>query len=173
MFVTILLGIFLGIFLYKWTIYYIIDNNYDFLNKTLVIIILLALLILPPIILILLVLNYIVLPCVKKADRLQKEACELFLKSIETMREDKFVKKYSHIKISPFPDFIDERYRVEFIRNANDICGYWYHRMKNDCVNSRFVDFDHEPTVDDALRHGPWYKTTIKTNKIKNNNKTL
>jgi hypothetical protein len=161
---TFILCVIFGGLLDIWTTNYIaerrIENYYD-INETFASIIGWAGPILPPILLLWVVVKFIIVPCEKKAIQMQNEAYDIFIKSLETIKENN-VNGINHLngKCRACYKFNYDWYQVEVSQHGDEnfITLFWYNKETKGLVNVRIIDFKDEPTIHDALKHGPLYK---------------
>jgi hypothetical protein len=162
--VTIILGLILGILLGTWINNYVAEKrieNYYFIHGILAFILSIigvVIWFLPAIILFLLVYKFIIIPTENKLIQLQREAYELFIKSLETIKGNKVHGENVDSKI--FFEFIHDKYRVVVSKHFDEdiIRLDWYDNETGKWINKKYIDFKAEPTIQDALTGGPWAK---------------
>jgi|JI7StandDraft_1071085.scaffolds.fasta_scaffold126874_3 hypothetical protein len=159
---TFCLAFLLGDWANRWTANFFY-NNFLF-SETFMGYLAMSVNILVIIVVVWIVIGLIVLPCDKKVKNRQQEQQRqgyqkfmISLKSINGTTVDRFA--FDH---NIFLEFNHEKYSVEISHSqlgSKDIIKlHWFNKENNNFVNERFINFNDEPTIQDALRNGPWYK---------------
>jgi len=166
--ITIFTGIILGVLLGTWINNNVAEKRMEnpyFIHgmlASILYIIGIAIWFLPGIILFWFVYKFITKPCeekVRKENEIdQRQKYEIFIESLKTIKGNKV--NWQKFDDKVFYEFNYENYRVEIskVLDLDFIRVCWDNDATNNFVNARIINFNDEPTAQDVLTHGPWYK---------------